>query len=161
MFAGYLEILYMFAKAFVVGGLICTIAQIIINFTDWTAGKILVYFMLAGVVLQGLGLYQYLVDFAGAGATVPISGFGYLLANGAIRGAERGLFGAFTGALAAAERGRERGGDILVYHGADFQIEKQEKLTDVFHKIKIGHRKPDFLINEGDDGAKERKTSPE
>ena len=53
MFAGYLEILYMFAKAFVVGGLICTIAQIIINFTDWTAGKILVYFMLAGVVLQG------------------------------------------------------------------------------------------------------------
>ena len=95
----------MFAKAFVVGGLICTIAQIIINFTDWTAGKILVYFMLAGVVLQGLGLYQYLVDFAGAGATVPISGFGYLLANGAIRGSQRGLFGAFTGALAAASAG--------------------------------------------------------
>lgn len=93
MFAGYLEILYMFAKAFVIGGLICTIAQIIINFTDWTAGKILVYFMLAGVVLQGLGLYQYLVDFAGAGATVPISGFGYLLANGAIRGAEGGCSG--------------------------------------------------------------------
>lgn len=95
----------MFAKAFVVGGLICTIAQIIINFTDWTAGKILVYFMLAGVVLQGLGLYQYLVDFAGAGATVPISGFGYLLANGAIRGSQKGLFGAFTGALAAASAG--------------------------------------------------------
>ena len=52
-----------------------------------------------------MGLYQYLVDFAGAGATVPISGFGYLLANGAIRGAERGLFGAFTGALAAASAG--------------------------------------------------------
>lgn len=105
MFSEYIEILLMFAKAFLVGGLICTIAQVIINFTDWTAGKILVYFMLAGVVLQGLGLYQYLVDFAGAGATVPISGFGYLLANGAIRGAEKGLFGAFTGPLIAASAG--------------------------------------------------------
>ena len=102
MFAEYMEILLMFVKAFLVGGLICMIAQIVINFTDLTAGKILVYFMLSGVVLQGLGLYQYLVDFAGAGATVPISGFGYLLANGAIRGAEKGLFGAFTGALTAA-----------------------------------------------------------
>ena len=105
MFAEYMEILLMFVKAFLVGGLICMIAQIVINFTDLTAGKILVYFMLSGVVLQGLGLYQYLVDFAGAGATVPISGFGYLLANGAIRGAERGLFGAFTGALTAASAG--------------------------------------------------------
>ena len=105
MFAEYMEILLMFVKAFLVGGLICMIAQIVINFTDLTAGKILVYFMLSGVVLQGLGLYQYLVDFAGAGATVPFSGFGYLLANGAIRGAEKGLFGAFTGALTAASAG--------------------------------------------------------
>ena len=105
MFAEYMEILLMFVKAFLVGGLICMIAQIVINFTDLTAGKILVYFMLSGVVLQGLGLYQYLVDFAGAGATVPISGFGYLLANGSIRGAEKGLFGAFTGALTAASAG--------------------------------------------------------
>ena len=105
MFAEYMEILLMFVKAFLVGGLICMIAQIVINFTDLTAGKILVYFMLSGVVLQGLGLYQYLVDFAGAGATVPISGFGYLLANGAIRGAEKGLLGAFTGALTAASAG--------------------------------------------------------
>lgn len=81
------------------------IAQIVINFTDLTAGKILVVFMLSGVVLQGLGLYQYLVDFAGAGATVPISGFGYLLANGALKGAEKGFFGAFTGALASASAG--------------------------------------------------------
>ncbi len=95
----------MFVKAFAVGGLICVIAQIIINFTDLTAGKILVYFMLAGVVLQALGLYQYLVDFAGAGATVPISGFGYLLANGAMRGAEKGFFYAVTGSLAAASAG--------------------------------------------------------
>lgn len=105
MFSGYLDVLLMFIKAFMVGGLICTIAQVIINLTDLTSGKILVYFMLAGVVLQGLGVYRYLVDFAGAGATVPICGFGYLLANGAVQGAEKGLFGAFTGALSAASAG--------------------------------------------------------
>lgn len=105
MFEQYLGIFWGFAKAFAVGGLICMLAQVVINFTDLTAGKILVVFMLAGVVLQGLGLYQYIVDFAGAGATVPISGFGYLLANGAIKGAEKGLYGAFTGALAAASAG--------------------------------------------------------
>ena len=101
----YLEILFMFIKAFAVGGLICTIAQVIINFTDLTAGKILVSFMLTGIVLTALGLYQPLVEFAGAGATVPISGFGYLLANGAMRGAQQGLFQALTGALAAASAG--------------------------------------------------------
>ena len=100
-----LEIVLMFIKAFAVGGAICTIAQIIINITDITAGKILVYFMLAGVALTAVGAYQPLVDFAGAGATVPISGFGYLLANGAIKGAERGLFYAVTGALASASAG--------------------------------------------------------
>ncbi|MBE5740521.1 MAG: SpoVA/SpoVAEb family sporulation membrane protein [Clostridiales bacterium] len=105
MFEEYVEIFWNFAKAFVVGGAICMIAQIVINFTDLTAGKILVLFMLSGVVLQGLGLYEYLVEFAGAGATVPISGFGYLLANGAIKGAQKGLFGAFTGALSSASAG--------------------------------------------------------
>lgn len=94
-----------YLKAFLIGGGICLIAQIVINLTDLTAGKILVYFMLAGVVLTALGLYQPLVDFAGAGATVPISGFGYLLANGAIKGAERGLFYAFTGPLSVASAG--------------------------------------------------------
>ena len=105
MFEQYFDILFMFLKVFLVGGAICMIAQIVINFTDLPAGKILVIFMLAGVVLQGLGLYQYLVEFAGAGATVPISGFGYLLANGAIKGAQKGLFGAFTGALSSASAG--------------------------------------------------------
>ncbi len=105
MFEPYLEIIWGFIKAFAVGGLICMIAQIVINFTDLTAGKILVLFMLAGVVLQGLGLYQYLVEFAGAGATVPISGFGYLLANGGIKGAQKGFFGAVTGALSSASAG--------------------------------------------------------
>lgn len=100
-----LAILLQYLKAFAVGGGICLIAQIIINFTDLTAGKILVYFMLAGVVLTALGLYQPLVEFAGAGATVPISGFGYLLANGAIKGAERGFFYAVTGSLTAASAG--------------------------------------------------------
>ena len=73
--------------------------------TDLTAGKILVLFMLIGVALQGLGVYQFLVEFAGAGATVPISGFGYLLANGAIKGAQKGVFGAFTGARTSASAG--------------------------------------------------------
>ena len=100
-----LEIFLAFLKAFAVGGGICLIAQIIINFTDLTAGKILVYFMLAGVVLTAIGVYQPLVEFAGAGATVPISGFGYLLASGAMKGAEKGFFYAVTGALSAASAG--------------------------------------------------------
>lgn len=101
----YINILLMFVKAFAVGGTLCMIAQIIINCTKLTSGKILVFFMLAGVVLEAFGLYQYIVDFAGAGATVPISGFGYLLARGAMRGAERGIFGALTGSLSAASSG--------------------------------------------------------
>lgn len=95
----------MFLRAFAVGGIICLIAQIVINFTELTAGKILVLFMLAGVALTALGLYQPLVEFAGAGASVPISGFGYLLANGAMKGAQKGLFQALTGPLAAASAG--------------------------------------------------------
>lgn len=105
MEAEIIQILFAYLKAFAVGGGICLIAQIIINLTDLTAGKILVYFMLAGVVLTAIGLYQPLVDFGGAGATVPISGFGYLLANGAMKGAERGLFYAITGSLSAASAG--------------------------------------------------------
>ncbi len=100
-----LQILLAFLKAFAVGGLICAIAQVVINFTDLTAGKILVIFMLAGIVLTAFGIYQPLVEWAGAGATVPISGFGYLLASGAMRGAQEGLFEALTGALAAASAG--------------------------------------------------------
>lgn len=100
-----IEMLLAYLKAFAVGGAICTIAQLLINYTKITSGKILVYFMLAGLALQSVGLYQYLVDFAGAGATVPISGFGYLLASGAIKGAKNSLFGAFTGGLASASAG--------------------------------------------------------
>ncbi len=100
-----MEILLMFLKVFAVGGAICTVAQLLINYTKITAGKILVYFLLTGLALQAFGLYQYIVDFAGAGATVPISGFGYLLAKGAEEGAKEGLFGAITGGITAAAMG--------------------------------------------------------
>ena len=99
------EILYMLLKVFAVGGAICTIAQLLINYTKITSGKILVIFLLSGVLLQAVGLYQYIVDFAGAGATVPISGFGYLLAQGAIKGAKISLFKAITGGISAAAMG--------------------------------------------------------
>ncbi len=100
-----MDIVLMYIKVFLVGGAICSIAQLLINYTKITAGKILVTFLLAGVLLEAVGLYQYLVDFAGAGATVPISGFGYLLAQGAIKGAKISLFKAITGGLSAASMG--------------------------------------------------------
>ena len=87
------------------GGAICVVAQLLINYTKITAGKILVYFMLGGLILQAFGVYRYLVDFAESGATVPICGFGYLLANGAIKGARESLFGAITGGMQAAGAG--------------------------------------------------------
>ena len=99
------EIILSYAKAFAVGGAICLTAQLLINYTKMTAGKILVYFMLGGLFLQAAGIYGYLVDFAGSGATVPICGFGYLLANGAINGARESLFGAITGGMQAAAPG--------------------------------------------------------
>lgn len=100
-----IEILLTLLRVFLVGGSICTIAQLLINYTKITSGRILVYFLLAGVFLQAVGLYQYLVDFAGAGATVPICGFGYLLANGAMKGAKESLFKALTGGITAAGMG--------------------------------------------------------
>ena len=100
-----MEIFLMYLKLFIVGVAICTIAQLLINYTKITAGKILVIFLLSGLLLQSFGLYQYLVDFAGSGATVPISGFGYLLAKGAMEGAKKGLFKAITGGISAAGMG--------------------------------------------------------
>ena len=100
-----MEIFLMFLRVFAVGGVICTVAQLLINFTKITAGKILVYFLISGLILQAFGVYHYIVDFAGAGATVPISGFGYLLAKGAQKGAKEGLFKAITGGLSAAAMG--------------------------------------------------------
>lgn len=93
-------------KAFVVGGLICVIGQILIDKTKLTPARILVSFVTLGVILGGLGIYKYLVDFAGAGATVPLTGFGYNLVKGAIEGVKTsGLLGAFTGGIKNAAGG--------------------------------------------------------
>jgi len=90
----------MLFKCFVVGGIFCIIGQILIDKTKLTSARILVIFVTAGVLLGGLGLYQHLIDFAGAGATVPLTGFGHSLAKGAIEGVEEhGLIGAFTGGV--------------------------------------------------------------
>ena len=100
-----MELFLTFIKAFCVGGAICVLAQLLINYTKITSGKILVTFLLAGAFLQAVGVYQYLVDFGGSGATVPISGFGYLLAKGAMEGAKESFFKAITGGIGAAGAG--------------------------------------------------------
>lgn len=93
-------------KCFVVGGSICVIGQILIDKTKLTSARILVIFVTVGAILGGLGIYQYIVDFAGAGATVPLTGFGYNLSKGAIEGVkEYGILGAFTGGVKNAAGG--------------------------------------------------------
>ncbi len=95
-----MEIFAEYLKVFVVGGLFCVIGQVLIDKTNLTPGRILVSFVTAGVVLSAIGLYQPLVDFAGAGATVPLTGFGHSLAEGVRKGVqENGLLGAFTGGI--------------------------------------------------------------
>ncbi len=95
-----MEMLWILVKAFVVGGLICCVGQTLLMFTKLTSARILVLFVVAGVVLTAIGVYKPLVDFAGAGATVPLFGFGYSLAMGAMQGAQtEGLLGAFTGGV--------------------------------------------------------------
>lgn len=95
-----MEVLWTFVKAFVVGGLICVIGEILILTTKLTSARILVLFVVSGVVLTALGLYKPVVDFAGAGATVPLTGFGYSLAMGAFEAVnENGLIGAFYGGV--------------------------------------------------------------
>ncbi|MBE5819353.1 MAG: stage V sporulation protein AE [Clostridiales bacterium] len=96
----------MLIKAFVVGGLICVIGQILIDKTKLTPARILVIFVTSGAILGGLGIYQKLINFAGAGASVPLTGFGNLLAKGAIEKVKSdGLIGAFTGGISAASAG--------------------------------------------------------
>ncbi len=92
--------------AFVIGGLLCVIAQILIDKTALTPARILVAYVTCGVILGAVGLYKPLVDFAGAGATTPLTGFGYLISKG-VREAvdEKGLIGALTGGLSAAAGG--------------------------------------------------------
>lgn len=91
---------------FVVGGLICVVAQILIDKTAMTGARILVSFVVIGVILSGFGVYQRVVDFAGAGATVPIVGFGHALAEGTKKAVdETGLLGALTGGLTGTSAG--------------------------------------------------------
>ena len=95
-----------YLKAFLVGGLICLMGQILIDKTMLTPARILVSYVVIGVVLGGLGLYQPLVEFAGAGATVPLTGFGNTLAKGVKEAINRdGFLGIFTGGLKAASGG--------------------------------------------------------
>ena len=92
--------------AFLIGGAICTVGQLLLSFTRLTSARILVLFVVAGAVLGGLGIYEPLVDFAGAGASVPLLGFGNALARGAIDGArEHGILGAFSGGISATAAG--------------------------------------------------------
>lgn len=96
----------MLLKAFCVGGIICVIGQILIDKTKLTPARILVAYVTLGAILGGLGIYKYLIDFAGCGATVPLTGFGNLLSKGVISEVStNGVIGAFTGSIKAAAGG--------------------------------------------------------
>ena len=98
--------LLMLLKAFLVGGAICVVGQLLIDYTKLTPARILTMYVVAGVVLSALGLYQPLADWAGAGASVPLTGFGHALAKGVRQAvAEKGLLGVFTGGFTAAAAG--------------------------------------------------------
>lgn len=93
-------------RCFITGGIICIIGQILIDKTKLTPARILVTFVTAGAILGGLGIYKYLIDFAGCGATVPLTGFGANLAKGAIEAVkEDGILGAFIGGVKASAGG--------------------------------------------------------
>jgi len=95
-----MEMVWTFCKAFLVGGALCAIGEILLLRTNLTSARILVLYVVAGVLLTALGLYKPLVDFAGAGATTPLTGFGYSLATGAMQGVNRiGLLGALGGGV--------------------------------------------------------------
>ena len=101
-----MELLITLGKAFLVGGLFCAVGQVLIDKTKLTPARILVGYVVAGVLLSARGLYQPLVEFAGAGATVPLTGFGHLLATGVQKAvAEKGILGALTGGLTASAAG--------------------------------------------------------
>ena len=95
-----MEVFWEYARAFLCGGALCLIGQLLIDKTKLTPARILVLYVVSGVVLGGLGLYKYVVEFGGAGATVPLTGFGYLLAKGAAKAVdEMGLLFALVQAV--------------------------------------------------------------
>lgn len=101
-----MEVFLMYIKAFIVGGILCVIGQLLIDYTKLTPARILTIYVVAGVVFSAIGLYQPLADWAGAGATVPLTGFGHNLAKGIRKAvAEQGLLGVFTGGFTAAAAG--------------------------------------------------------
>lgn len=101
-----MELFWDILKAFVVGGGICVIGQLLIDYTKLTPARILVSFVVAGVILGALGLYKPLYEWAGAGAAVPLTGFGNTLAEGIKKAVdEQGLFGALSGGLTSTSAG--------------------------------------------------------
>ena len=100
------DLILTYLKVFLTGGLICTIGQILIDKTKLTPARILVVFVTLGAILTGLGIYEHIVDFGGAGATVPIIGFGYSLANGVKTAIKSdGFIGIFTGGITGTAGG--------------------------------------------------------
>lgn len=101
-----MELLWEYGKAFLVGGALCVLGQLLIDYTRLTPARILSFYVVAGVLLGAVGLYQPLADWAGAGATVPLTGFGWNLAKGVKEAVEeQGLLGVFTGGFTAAAGG--------------------------------------------------------
>jgi len=101
-----MEIFYEYLRAFAVGGLICAVGQVLIDFTKMTPARILVLFVVLGAALGALGVYQPLVDYAGAGASVPLLGFGNTIARGTLEAVrEKGLMGVLTGGITASAAG--------------------------------------------------------
>ena len=101
----FLEILSRYGRVFLCGGIVCLIGQLLINKTKMTSARILVTFLLTGVVLEAVGVFEYIEEFALAGVTIPIIGFGKSLAAGAIEGAKLGLFEACTCGMRAVAGG--------------------------------------------------------
>lgn len=96
----------MYIKAFIIGGILCMIGEALLLRTQLTSARILVGYVTTGVILGAIGIYKPIAEFAGAGATVPLTGFGYALAKGAIEGIQKdGLLGAFTGGITACAGG--------------------------------------------------------
>lgn len=101
-----MEIFLQYLKVFAVGGAVCLLGQILINLTKMTSARILVTFLLLGCFLEAIGVFETIEEFAGAGITVPITGFGSNLVKGALKGlGEKGVLGILTGGLQAASAG--------------------------------------------------------
>lgn len=114
-------------KAFLIGGIICAVGQLFIDFTKLTPARILTGFVVVGVVLSAVGLYKPLVEFAGAGASVPLTGFGHLLAEGVRKAVDRdGFVGVFSGGITASSAGITAA--LLAGLGASLLFRQKDKV---------------------------------